>query len=376
MITNMKIKYGALGLAIMLLALVAWRLVGAPDIPGAPRQPHEQSASQPRLERRAQVPDSAQERVKKMFGSPVTPKEQHEAQMKLREELKGMAKNDSVDLILAYLNSGADQASQLPFKVGRGGILVAAPSMRVWMLDILEEIDRGAAMAYAETIFENSEIADEWAIALRSAALGREDEKGRLDEADRSYVKSRALSLLGNKGWREESSNGYLESFDVVPYMGDQDLLAEVGIRLSSGGPEAKAAFISVNKTVVNNSQLIESLVPRLRNAEVSSSAIGQIVALSDPNDPKQQTYIKSWIQNTDIPSEEKTAFLAMFPMLGITANYSLFSSSENADFSQLAQRLSGAMLLLINLRESVTESELKTQIEQAINKATKMNSK
>lgn len=296
----------------------------------------------------------------------LSPQEQWEAQKALRDELLGLPQDEAVTRILDYLASGHDQSFKLPFKVGKGGWLVAAPTMRVWLLDILEEVDRSTAMQYAEDIFEKSEMSDEWAIALRSAALGRESDDGILNNADREYIKSRAFELLRNSDWESSPSAGYLESYDVVPYLGDSDLLSEVAVQLHD--PKlGQAAFITVNKTVTIDSSMISEVVPKLREAQISSDVVGQLMALSDPSDVQQREGILRWFLREDTPAEEKKAFLGKFPTLGLIANYSLYDTTDRRGAVDFQRRQSDAIGLLSDLRNvAKLENDVK-QLNMAI---------
>ena len=76
--------------------------------------------------------------------------------------------------IVNFLDGGSDTSTGLEFKIGRNRSLDEASSFRVFLLDVLAEIDPAAAAVYAEALLQTKDSADEWAISLRNYAQGNQ----------------------------------------------------------------------------------------------------------------------------------------------------------------------------------------------------------
>ncbi|MBD5779797.1 hypothetical protein IEN85_09860 [Pelagicoccus sp. NFK12] len=302
----------------------------------------------------------------------LTPAEQFEAQQRLREDLLGLPSGEAIALILEYLDSGQDQSFRLPFKVGKGGLLKSAPSLRVWMLDTLEEVDLATATGYAETIFDFSDVADEWAIALRSTCLGREDTNGKLSDVDADYLEGRALELLGNSDWQQELSGGYLESFDIVPFLSREVLIDTMCGLFKSEGPIGHAAYISLNKTVTLNPESIEAVLPSMRRATIDARVRGQFVAQSNPSIPSQREFLDEW--HLSAGNDELEGFFSVFPVLTQIANYSLYdtSFSRGQIASNYNSRLLSSSRLLNGWKAKASSDVNKEQIQAAFDRIQK----
>jgi len=89
----------------------------------------------------------------------------------LRRYLSSVPSESAATAIRNWLDTGEDAATQLEFKVGREGSLKEAPSLRVFLLDYLTQIDPAAASSCAEKILGTMNAPDEWAISLRAYGL-------------------------------------------------------------------------------------------------------------------------------------------------------------------------------------------------------------
>lgn len=90
-----------------------------------------------------------------------------------------MPKEAAVSAIRQYLDSKADATTHLGFKVGGGGWLDEAPTLRTFLLDELARLDPAAAADYARVILGGMDSPDEWAVALRDLAAGDSSADGR-----------------------------------------------------------------------------------------------------------------------------------------------------------------------------------------------------
>src|ERR1043166_8070359 len=98
---------------------------------------------------------------------------------RLRNHLKSLGAEAASVAVQHALDSGADATTQLGFVLSPDGTLKEAPSLRVFLLDYLAQIDPKAAGAYAEKILSVSASPDEWAVSLRAYALANATAEGR-----------------------------------------------------------------------------------------------------------------------------------------------------------------------------------------------------
>ena len=91
---------------------------------------------------------------------------------RLRNYLDGLGSEAASLAVRKHLDSGDDAPTHLEFKLASDGQLKGAPSLRLFLLDCLIQIDPKAAAGYAEKLLRSSNSPDEWAISLRASGLG------------------------------------------------------------------------------------------------------------------------------------------------------------------------------------------------------------
>ena len=116
----------------------------------------------------------------------------------LRAALSAMPKNEAVAAIKQFLDSKADAATQLGFKVAKNGLLDDAPTLRTFLLDELARIDPAAAADYSKVILASKDSPDEWAVALRNLANGRY-QRGRTGVAPAKNQRAAAIRAVAAK---------------------------------------------------------------------------------------------------------------------------------------------------------------------------------
>jgi len=153
----------------------------------------------------------------------------------LREVLSSGSTNDLIAAVRAVLDSGVDEETGLGFRIGGGGALLEAPTLRTWLLDQLAHLDPAAAAMYAHLILDSSSSPDEWAIALRNLA--------RYDTSPdaRALLEIKTGELLRNESWQRDPSVGYLEAFDTAVLLGGTTLLRPLADLVSKKDNQAVA---------------------------------------------------------------------------------------------------------------------------------------
>lgn len=76
----------------------------------------------------------------------------------------------AAEALIAELQTGRDLETGLQFVVGAEGVLDEAPSYRSALLDLLGQTDPEAALHFSQSILENTQSPDEYALALRNVA--------------------------------------------------------------------------------------------------------------------------------------------------------------------------------------------------------------
>lgn len=312
-----NIIYGGISLTLVLLMLwgvVSWRSAPAQ---GVVRVSEAREARESKNNHRRYDAESSRSRLRELAGDYTSPKEQHEAQMRLRKALLEMDKKEAVGLILEYFESGVDQNFQLPFKVGKGGVLVAAPTMRVLLLDILGKLDSKQARGLAEKILESMISADEWAVSLRNVVWDARGERQEYKPSDLAYVKGKLNEMFSHEPWLEAPSNGFLESFDFWVEMGDRESMkAVLDLRSKQKNKDVKnAAWIATHQLIARDSAMaINYLVEPAQQAKLSQLSLATLIAKADPRDEKQMDAVQKVLESRAIDDLLVVNFFRYFP--------------------------------------------------------------
>ena len=152
----------------------------------------------------------------------------------LREALTHADPKVALAAIRQFLAGGENAATSLGFKVGEGGVLDEAPSLRTFLMDQLGTISRAAgtndAAEEARVTLQAANSPDESALAMRNLAWA--DPQG-----SKSLLAASERAMLDNAAWRQSPTGGYLEAFDVAAYVGDASLLDELAAMAKTPSP-------------------------------------------------------------------------------------------------------------------------------------------
>lgn len=222
--------------------------------------------------------------------------------------LMTLATEEATAILVHFLESGEDFDIGMPFRVGIGGNLRSHPALRVAALDWLGQIAPEVAKNYAREIFEHSDSADEWALALRN--YGRQIEPG----AD-AYFSEQVRQLVLNEEWRQTPTGGYAEAFDMIVYNKQYALIADiVSIQTNAMHLSPLASSILVSLTLSDTSRALENWIQNLASLDHAPLLRAQIFALADLSDPMQISFVDSYFSASTIPLNEKQMFLERFP--------------------------------------------------------------
>ncbi|GEP44870.1 hypothetical protein [Brevifollis gellanilyticus] len=228
--------------------------------------------------------------------------------------------------IRAFLDSGRDASTGLPFRVGEGS-LAMSPSMRVALLDLLERLDFGEAAAYAEVLVGRMENPDEVAVALRTLMHVAEDDPRRqlaITGVDR---------LLQRGDWKAQPTGGYLEAFDIATETENpvswKRLLGLTADAEAYEGTQA-AAGLAAHTLAVRSPEFRQLIAKRDPSLSISPIIRGQLMARLDPRVPEELEALNTFVRDPAMTQEEAQAFAANFPSQKDLVGFRLVSASSD----------------------------------------------
>lgn len=235
----------------------------------------------------------------------------------LREALKMTDPAAGIEAVKKFLAGGQDVKTGERFKVGPGGVLQSAPTMRTLLMDQLgswsNQIHSADAADIARQVLETKGSPDEWAVSLRNLAWNA-------PEDSKSLLAAKARDLITYKPWQQSPTAGYMEAFDSAAYSGDATLLevltpltkepsalrqpALVATdRLSAMAPGAVADYLNAHPDLLSDRPLIRA------------DYMGKL----DLSDDAQKADAEAYLQRPDVTLPEKTKFLER---LGVPAGF------------------------------------------------------
>jgi len=233
----------------------------------------------------------------------------------LRKLLDSLPPNVASQLVQEFLKSGQDAGTKLDITIKTGGGLADASSLRVFLLDILGQIDRAAAGQVAIDILSHYTTPDEWAVSLRNFAWANPD------PAAYGFLQEKTRNLLANPEWKRNPSAGYLEAFDTIVYAHATGLASELGalVRDKDNRATAHAAYLTLDRlTIAEPGAMLKQLVtnPDLMKGREQTRA--NFVARADIRQPDQRSLVEQYLLDPRRSQQELNTFAAIYP----NANY------------------------------------------------------
>ena len=211
--------------------------------------------------------------------------------------------------IRQFLATGQDAATGLRFKVGEGGVLDEAPTMRTFLMDELGTISRDAhtadAAEEARATLQANNSPDESAVAMRNLAWTD-------PEGSKALLASSERAMLNNAAWRQSPTGGYLEAFDVAAYAGDASLLDQLAPMGTTPSPVQRAALVAMERL----SAMAPAEVVSYLNAHPDLLADRPLLRADymgnvDLSDPAERAQAETYLARTDVTDAEKDKFIA-----------------------------------------------------------------
>ena len=254
----------------------------------------------------------------------------------LRRHIASLPTDAASREIRAALDTHADAATGLGFKLSSNGTLTQAPTLRTFLLDQLAQLDPKAAAAYAERILSSPDSADEWAVAMRSYALARTDPESRV------FLQRKFREMIAQDSWRSAPAVGFLESFDVAVHLGGTELLPDLTalIRDKNNQAVAHAAFLALDRLTINEPATTLAELQRQPDAMAGREATrANFFARANVGDPEQRTLIENYLLDPKLNAVELQTFAGVFPNANYMVSPNLLTRVVTPDHVALAIR-------------------------------------
>jgi len=270
------------------------------------------------------------------LASAKTTGERNAALARLRQILATGSTNENSAAIRRLLDSKMDAATGLGFKIGEGGALIEAPTLRTLLLDQLARLDPAAAAAYAREILNAPDSPDEWAIALRNLA------RGDASADARALLEAKTGELLRNQSWQQGPSAGYLEAFDMAVYLGGTDLLAPLAdlVRAQDNPAVAHAAFLALDRLAINQpAEVLAALEAHPDWMQGREETRADYFARADVGNATQRGIVETFLLDPARTPAELQAFAGVFPNANFMLSQNLLTQNATLNGATLRQR-------------------------------------
>jgi len=247
--------------------------------------------------------------------------------------------------IRRFLATHEDAAINQKLTIGPGGILTGAPTLRLFLLDILGQLARLTRSADAATISReilmSKESPDEWALALRNVAWSEPD--------SRPFLADKMREMLSYEPWRATPTAGLLQAFDVAVYSGDPRFVTMFAELAQSGEPSLeRAAIVALDRLAETSTLAVMNYLNAHPNEIASLPMVrADYFAKADLGNPEQRAAVEHYLGRADVTDAEKTKFLHALAAPGSFVSDSLLSTStrkndESVRYAVIAAAASG----------------------------------
>lgn len=313
----------------------------------SPPAPHSLPAQRPEASASAILPvnvDSAIGRCCDLLRGSASPEQNLVALQALAAELRKMDRATVVASLMRFLDGGRDAPTGLGFSVLSGGALGASPSLRVALLDLLGELDRAAAAAYADVIFQRSQVPDEWAVALR--------DKGRhlgpaAAKTSPSY-ENRILQLLTRQEWLQAPTAGFLHAFDAAVYVGgDRPTSNLMHLMNAVSHPAVRhAARLALDRLTVEHYTPVATKLAAATALQTMPAARAQLMSRASLFDAEQVRLVEQYLRNDKVTDAEAAEFFSVFPNANLELTNSLLTKNPFLRMDVMAEQDKAALAL------------------------------
>ena len=271
--------------------------------------------------------------------------------------LRALPPTDAARHIIGFLDTGVDAPTGMRFRVGPGGRLAAAPSLRVALLDWLADFDPPSARAYSEKIYQSSDP-DEWAVALRNhfRIVG---------SVEPAFV-ARVKEMFGREAWFQSPSGGFVESMDFAVAIGGPDGWSILTGVLARGDGLRRVALAALDAwTIQDRSTAITQLVQSGQTSSpVDSQTRAALLARADVRDTTQKDHVRDYLLSPRAGREEKAEFLRQFPNQNMILGHRLVTTTRPTSWKGGAELDAVALRFVDDLIRSGAVQGLRVELE------------
>ena len=231
----------------------------------------------------------------------------------LRDAIRQAPEEEAAAAIVAFLKTGDDAPTGLPFVVGPDGMMEVVPSVRLALLDLLPSLDPVAALTVARELMDQRTSADEYALALRNMAWND------LDGDLRDELAGRFMELLKSP-WLDQPSAGFLEAFDIAVEVGGSPmfdrLVSLAGEAIANPNISAsRAAFMSLDRMVVRDHALLTTAFATNPGwMDFAPQQRASLMSRLDIAEPRQRDVFSRYLSATPHAAGELEYFAKIFP--------------------------------------------------------------
>jgi len=308
------------------------------DSSPAPEEPTSSGAATPAAPHPAPAPEAKAgiRACAEALRQPGSPANARRLLDELRRSLRAMPPEAAAAAIREFLDAKADAASGLSFRIDPDGSLAESPTLRVFLLDCLAQVDPAGAAAYARSILEEMNAPDEWAVALRNFARAMDTPEGKL------FLEEKMRALLRHEPWQGEPSAGYLEAFDVAVQLGGTSLMPELTtlLRRKDNQAVAHAAYLALDRLTINHpASTLQALLAEPQLMQGREVTRANYFARADVGDPAQRGLVEDYLLQFNAAPDERGAFLGLFPNANYMVSHNLLTPTQTPDGATLARR-------------------------------------
>ncbi len=288
--------------------------------------------------------------------------EAHRLLTELRSQLSKLSPGVASTVIRRFLDSGHDSPTHLSFTVSPSGFLNDAPSLRVWLLDYLAQVDPPAARDYAKLILNAANSPEEWAVSLRNYALADPTPEGR------AYLEEKMRLMLQNDSWQKNPSMGFLEAFDVAVYVGGNGIIPMLTqlVRQTDNQALSHAAYLALDRLALQDPKtLLGELQQQPDLMKGREATRGNYFARADVRDVQQKALLENYLLNPQLGDEELNAFAGTFPNANYMISNNLLTRTETPNREMLARHDRAALKVVEGWLADARFARIKLPLEK-----------
>src|SRR5436190_199611 len=279
----------------------------------------------------------------------------------LRTLLPTLPADAAVIAIREALQSNVDSPTHMKLTIGPGGALEQAPSLRIFLLDYLAQLDPPSAATEAEKVLSRKTSPDEWAIALRNYARVHES------PVAQAFLREKFEEMVHYEEWQTNASVGFLQAFDLPVFLGGTELvpvLTEL-LKKTDNQAVAHAAYLALDRLVLKEpAALLTTLQgdPELiRGREVTRA---NYFARANLSDVQQKAVVETYLLDPNRLPGELNTFAKLYPNRNLMLSYNLLTTASPPDPAPQMNRDRFALSVLKDWMDDPRFTKLRPQLE------------